>query len=82
MGVCRKAQTEIRGNKEPSEVSPIISSSKNPDFKSPVEYNDYDSELTGKTANCNIPQRTYDVELKDEENFGKVSSAIKIDLYI
>lgn len=83
MGVCRKAQTEIRGSKEPSDVSLIMSPSKNSGFKSPVEHNDdYNSEITGKITNCNITQKTCNVELKNEENFGKGSSGIKIDLCI
>lgn len=47
MDVCRKAQTEIRGSKEISDISSIVSSLKNPDSKSPIEHNGYNNEITG-----------------------------------
>lgn len=51
MGVCRKAQTEIRESKERFDISPIISAFKNLDsksrFKVPIEHNDCNSEITG-----------------------------------
>lgn len=72
MGVCRKAQTEIRGSKEISDTSPIMSSFKNSSSKSSIEHNGYNSEITSaKAANRNIPQRTHIVELNTEETFGK-----------
>lgn len=46
MGVCRKAQTDTKGNKETFDISPI-SSFKNPVSKSPVEHNDCNNEITG-----------------------------------
>jgi len=70
MDVCRKAQTEIRGSKEISDISPIISSFKNSDTKSLIN-NDYNSEIVNRIANYNIPQRIHNVESKAEENFGK-----------
>ncbi|XP_036143117.1 uncharacterized protein LOC105838113 [Monomorium pharaonis] len=67
MEVCQKAQTEIRGSKESSDISPI-SSSKNSGSKSPVGHND-NSEITDKIKNCDFPQRIYNAELKDEDNY-------------
>jgi len=69
MDVCRKAQTEIRGNKEISDISPIMSF-KNLDTKSPID-NGYSNEIANRIANYNIPQRIHNVESKAEENFGK-----------
>lgn len=70
MGVCRKAQTEIRGNKETSDTSPIMSSLKNSSSKFSIKHNDYNSEITSDKA-ANISQRSHNVELNIEENFGK-----------
>jgi len=72
MDVCRKAQTEIKGNKEASNISSIMSF-KNSDSKSTFERNDYNSEImdVNRTTNCNIFQRIHNMELKAEENLGK-----------
>ncbi|XP_018349331.1 PREDICTED: uncharacterized protein LOC108752761 isoform X2 [Trachymyrmex septentrionalis] len=69
MDVCRKAQTEIKGNKEASNISSIMSF-KNSDSKSTFERNDYNSEImdVNRTTNCNIFQRIHNMELKAEEN--------------
>ncbi|KAL6260599.1 hypothetical protein P5V15_008120 [Pogonomyrmex californicus] len=71
IGVCQKAQTETRGNKETSNILPISSRSlESPSSKSSIKYNDYNSETSAtKIRNYNIPQRIHNVELKTEENF-------------
>jgi len=70
MDVCRKAQTEIKGSKETSVISSIMSF-KNSDSKSSFKCNDYNSENMDINTNCNISQKIRNMELKTEENFGK-----------
>lgn len=74
MGVCRKAQTEIRGSKGTSETSQeLISSSKPLDSRPSVEHYDCKNEVANpiENYNNNILQRVHNVEDKLEEGFGK-----------
>ncbi|KYM79889.1 hypothetical protein ALC53_09594 [Atta colombica] len=68
MDVCRKAQTEIKGSKETSVISSIMSF-KNSDSNSSFKCNDYNSENMDINTNCNISQKIHNMELKTEENF-------------
>ncbi|XP_012216078.2 putative leucine-rich repeat-containing protein DDB_G0290503 [Linepithema humile] len=72
MGVCRKVQTEKKGSKEPSDVLPerITSPYKNLILKSPVEYHDYNNEITANTTpSYNMLDRIYNIEQNAEEKF-------------
>jgi len=80
IGVCRKAQTEIKGSKGSSDTcksltvlqKPIISPHKNLILKSPVEHHDYNNEITAtnKIPSHNILDRICNIEQNAEENFG------------
>jgi len=71
MGVCRKAQTETRGNKGTSETSQeLITSFKNTDSKSSVIHYDCNNKVTNKIRNYSNFPKIHDVEEK-EENFGR-----------
>lgn len=65
MDVCQKAQTEIRGSKEMSDIS-IISPFKNRGLKSPIKLNGC-NKITG----TKIEFFREFITLKAEENFGK-----------
>lgn len=78
MGVCRKAQTEIKESKGTSDTSQqLMTSFKNSDPKSSMILYDCNSEvvLTNKIRNNNIPQKIHNVEERIEESFGKMSSS-------
>lgn len=69
IGVCQKVKSEIKGNKEKSEISlkPIRSTSENPNLKFSIKHKDYNSEImaTNKVPNYNL-QRMYNIEHKTE----------------
>lgn len=85
MGVCRKAQTEIKENRTLSNISPeqIASLSENPVSKSPVEYRNHKNEITAvdETLNCKSFRKIHNNEQKTEENFGKKHVFVEIEYF-
>lgn len=85
MGVCQKAQTEIKGSKGAFDISQEpISLSKSPRLKFPVEYNDANNEIkvTDKISNCNVFQKLHNIEKIVEETSGTNLSNYFIYVYV